>query len=76
MKTFYVTAFRFGKDGWSYPSRVELDGISYQLNDKGLRVNVKHGQLFCRILALTDGSRTFHLRSDDRGSSWTLVKYA
>lgn len=76
MKTFYVTAFRFGKDGWSYPARVELDGVSYRLSDQGLRVNVRRGGMICRILALTDGARTFHLRSDNRGSSWTLVKSA
>lgn len=76
MKNFYVTAFRFGKDGWSYPRRLELDGISYDLIGRGLKLRVMTAGVLCQILTVTDGSRTFHLRSHDRGSSWTLVKYA
>ena len=76
METMYVTAFTFGKDGWTYPRRIELDGITYDFIDKGLRVNVRNGASDCQLMTATDGRHTFHLRSRDRGSTWSLVKFA
>ena len=76
MKDFYVTAFRFSKDGWSYPRRIEVNGISYTLVDHGLCMKVKSAGMLCQILTMTDGARIFRLRSQDRGSNWTLVKVA
>ena len=76
METMYVTAFTFGKDGWSYPRRVEIDGITYDFIGQGLRINIKNGATDCKALTATDGKRTFHLRGLKRGSIWSLVRFA
>lgn len=73
LPTFTVTAYRFDR-GLCMPRRIEVDGVAYSFNDRGLHMHVTSSTMRYLLVALTDGSRTFHLRADARGSSWELVK--
>ncbi len=68
-----VTAMGFKKDLAVYPCRIEYQGSTYDFIDAGLRCLVRQGGRIAEILTLTDGSVNFRLRSDNRGSSWTLL---
>ncbi len=68
-----VTAMGFKKDLAVYPRRIEYQGSTYDFIDAGLRCLVRQGGRIAEILTLTDGSANFRLRSDNRGSSWTLL---
>jgi hypothetical protein len=52
---------------------MEYQGRHISFIGGGLRTTVKNGGKFLQILAMSDGFRTFHLRSDNRGGTWTLV---
>lgn len=73
MKNFYVTSLRFDRDGWSYPRRIELDGVSYCLSDKALKLRVRRQGVQSLLLTATDGIRTFHLSGYNHGNSWRLL---
>ena len=68
-----ITAMGFGRDMRAIPRRMEYDGRTYQFADSGLRTVVRKGEKMFQFLALSDGDREFHLRSDNRGGNWTLV---
>jgi hypothetical protein len=68
-----VTAIGFGRDLRAYPRRIEFEGRSYSFIDAGLRTVIRKGERIAQILTMTDGSEEFHLRSDNRGGSWTLL---
>jgi hypothetical protein len=68
-----VTAMGFKKDLAVYPRRIEYQGSTYDFIDAGLRCLIRQGGRIAEILTLTDGSANFRLRSDNRGSSWTLL---
>ena len=68
-----VTAMGFKKDLAVYPRRIEYQGSTYDFIDAGLRCLIRQGGRIAEILTLTDGSVNFRLRSDNRGSSWTLL---
>lgn len=68
-----ILSMGFGRDLRAIPRRMEFEGRSIDFIDNGLRTTVKHGDKIAQILALSDGERTFHLRSDNYGGSWTLV---
>lgn len=68
-----VTAMGFKKDLAVYPRRIEYQGSTYDFIDAGLRCLIRRGGRIAEILTLTDGSANFRLRSDNRGSSWTLL---
>ena len=68
-----VTAFAFGRNLRAYPRRIEFEGKSYNFIDAGLRTVVRKGECIAQILTMTDGLEQFYLRSDNRGSNWTLL---
>lgn len=68
-----ITSMGFGRDMRAIPRRMEFDGQTYDFADSGLRTVVKKGERVLQILTMSDGSRNFHLRSDNHGGSWTLV---
>jgi len=68
-----VTAIGFGRDLRAYPRRIEFEGRSYSFIDAGLRTVIKKGERIAQILTMTDGDEQFRLRSDNQGSSWTLL---
>jgi hypothetical protein len=68
-----ILSMGFGRDLRAIPRRMEFEGKSIDFIDNGLRTTIRRGDLTSQILALSDGSQTFHLRSDNHGGSWTLV---
>jgi len=66
-----VTAMGFGKNMRSYPRRMEFDGATYSFVDAGIRMVVRRGERIAHIFAMTDGTRSYRLRSD--GGEWTLL---
>ena len=64
---------KFGKNFTAYPSRVEIDGVSYSFIDAGLSLTVCRRGVVSHILTLSDGLKQFRLRGDSRGSTWTLL---
>lgn len=68
-----VTAMSFGKDLRAYPRRMEYGGTTYNFIDAGLRTVVRKGERIAQVLTMSDGVSNFCLRSDSRGSSWTLL---
>lgn len=68
-----VLSMGFGRDLRAIPRRVEFEGRAIDFIDNGLRTTIRHGEKFAQIFAMSDGSRTFHLRSDNSGGSWTLL---
>jgi predicted ATP-grasp superfamily ATP-dependent carboligase len=68
-----VTAMSFGRDMRAYPRRMEYQGVTYDFIDAGLRLVVKSGERIAEILTMSDGASEFHLKSDNRGGSWTLL---
>lgn len=81
MKTFInspvaVTAMGFGRDLRAYPRRIEFEGMTYHFIDAGIRAIIRQGDATAQILTMTDGTRSYRLRSDTHGSSWTLLSIA
>lgn len=71
-----VTAFGFRKNLSAYPKRIEYKGLTYKFIDAGLRCLVNQGDAIAEILTLSDGVRDYHLKTENRGLAWTLVKIA
>ncbi len=67
-----VTRMSFGRDMRAYPTRIELDGHTYEFVDRGLSCTVKKGESQTHILTLTDGTRQFWMREGIHGT-WTLL---
>jgi hypothetical protein len=76
-KTFNipVTILRmgFGRNMCAIPRRIEWEGRTIDFVDNGLRMTIRRGNSLAQILSLSDGTRTFRLRSDNHGGSWTLL---
>jgi len=68
-----ILSMGFGRDLRAIPRTMEYQGRHIDFIGGGLRTTVKKGNQFLQILAMSDGFRTFHLRSDNRGGTWTLV---
>ena len=68
-----VLSMGFGRDLRAVPREMEYQGRRISFIGGALRTTVKNGNKLAQIMALSDGFRTFHLRSDNRGGSWTLV---
>lgn len=68
-----VIRLGFKKDLTAYPRRIEYDGSVYDFIDAGIRCIVKSGDAIVEILTLSDGKADFRMRSDNRGSNWTLL---
>lgn len=68
-----ILSMSFGRDLRAIPRRMELNGRSINFVDNGLCTTVRRGDKSTQILALSDGTQTFHLRSDNHGGSWTLI---
>jgi hypothetical protein len=68
-----ILSMGFGRDLRAIPRRMEFEGQSIDFVDNGLRTTVQREGRMAQILALSDGSHTFHLRSDNHGGSWTLI---
>ena len=68
-----VTAMGFGRDMRAVPRRMEFNGQTYHFADSGLRTVVRKGEKILQILTMSDGESSFFLRSDVKGSNWTLV---
>ena len=67
-----VTKMSFGPDMRAYPSRIVIEGETYEFVDRGLSCTIKQGSARTHILTLTDGNRQFWLREGVRGA-WTLL---
>lgn len=68
-----VTAMGFKKGLVAYPRRMEFRGACYDFIDAGLRCLVRSGGRVAEIVTLSDGARSFRLRSDNHGGNWTLL---
>jgi hypothetical protein len=68
-----VTVMGFKKNLIPYPRRMEYRGTSYEFIDAGLRCLVRQGGFIAEIITLSDGLRSFRLRSDNHSGSWTLL---
>jgi len=68
-----VTAMGFAPDLRAYPRRIEFGGASYDFIGEGLHAAIQNGKQIVQLLTMSDGARRFHLRSDNRGGSWTLL---
>lgn len=68
-----ITALHFGRDMQAIPRRMEYQGECIDFIDRGLRATVRRGSHIAQIMTMTDGHRSFRLRSDNHGSSWTLL---
>ena len=68
-----VTALHFGRDMQAIQRRMEYQGESIDFIDHGLRATIRRGTAVAQILTMTDGRRSFRLRSDNHGGSWTLL---
>ncbi len=71
-----ILSVGFGRDLRAIPRRMEYDGQEIDFVDNGLCTTIRHGSRVSQILALSDGARTFRLRSDNHGGSWTLLSIA
>lgn len=68
-----VTALGFGRGMRAYPRRIEYDGISYNFVDAGIRLVVRSGERIAEILTMSDGERSYRLRTDSLSHGWTLL---
>ncbi len=68
-----ILSMGFGRDLRAIPRRMEFEGRAIDFVDNGLRTTIRRGDRIAQILALSDGTQTFHLRSDNRGGTWTLI---
>lgn len=68
-----ILSMGFGRNLRAIPRRMELDGRSIDFIDNGLCTTVRTGDRVAQILAMSDGIKTFHLRSDNHGGSWMLI---
>lgn len=68
-----ITALGFGRDMRVLPRRIEFEGTSYTFVDAGIRAVIKRGGQIAQVLTMSDGERTFRLKSDGRGGAWTLL---
>lgn len=68
-----ILSMGFGRDLRAIPRRMEFEGRMVEFIDNGLRTTIQRGEKMAQILAMSDGNRTFHLRSDNHGGSWTLI---
>jgi hypothetical protein len=68
-----ILSMGFGRDLRAIPRRMDFEGRTIDFIDNGLRTTIRHGEKIAQVLALSDGQRTFHLRTDNHGGSWTLV---
>ena len=72
-KPVTITAMGFRRNLMAYPRRMEYEGRTYDFIDAGLSCVIRGANCARQILTLTDGTSQFHLRSDSRGNSWTLL---
>lgn len=68
-----ITSMGFGRDMRAIPRRMEFEGQTYHFADSGLRTVIRKGEKVLQFLAISDGNREFHLRSDNHGGTWTLM---
>jgi hypothetical protein len=68
-----ITVMGFKRGLVPYPRRMEFRGTSYEFIDAGLRCLVRSGSRIAEIITLSDGARSFRLRSDNHSGSWTLL---
>ena len=68
-----VTSLGFKKNFAVYPKSIEYMGVSYSFVDSGLRCQVRSGSEIIVIFTMTDGHKTFHLKSENRGGTWILL---
>jgi hypothetical protein len=68
-----VTAMGFAAGMRAYPRRIEYGGSSYDFVGEGLHAVLRSGKQIVQLLTMSDGTRRYHLRSDNHGGSWTLL---
>lgn len=68
-----ITKMGFKKNLAAYPRRMEFRGVVYEFLDAGLRCLIQQGSHVAEIITMTDGTRQYQLRSDNRGGNWTLL---
>jgi len=57
----------------AYPRRMEYEGRTYTFIDSGVCCIVRQGERIAQILTMSDGYKLYKLRSDAKGSVWTLL---
>lgn len=67
----FVTAVRFTSSFEIIPSRIELDGISYRLDNDCTTVPTPKGEETKRIVDVSDGIHQFRLCQD--AQEWRLL---
>jgi hypothetical protein len=72
-KPVVITSLGFKKGITPYPRKMEFEGACVEFIDAGISMIAKTGEHITRIMTMTDGSKQFRLRSDNRGGMWTLL---
>lgn len=67
-----VTAFHFTKQFETIPRRIEIDGVSYELQADYKKISFQNNDVQEDWFDLSDGSQTFRLRGGGT-SNWHLV---
>lgn len=68
-----VTAVRFTEDFEAIPSRIEFDGVSYDLESIVRKINLTTDTGTERLLEVSDGTRWFRLREHLHSLTWQLL---
>lgn len=68
-----ILSMGFGRNLRAIPRRMEFQGKAIDFVDSGICTTIRSGGKIRQVLALSDGSQIFHLRSDNHGGSWTLI---
>ncbi len=68
-----ITALGFRKNLRVYPRRMEFRGLIYDFIDAGLRLEIRKNGLVEEIFTLSDGVKSYRLRTDNSTGIWTLL---
>ena len=66
-----VTALGFTRKMCAYPTRMEWQGKTYCFLGRGIRMNIRRGEMLMSTVTMTDGEREFCLRLTS--GIWTLM---
>lgn len=72
-ESVYITSHGFSKNHAMYPRCMVFQGVRYNFVDAGIRLTVRKNNSLVEIFTLSDGYRTFRLRSNDNGMNWILL---
>jgi len=72
-KSINITAVRFTEGFETIPRRIELDGISYELDGEYRKVSLTTDSGTELFLEISDGTRWFRLREQLHSLTWQLL---